>query len=230
MVIGNGMIANRFINYKNDKDILIFASGVSNSKDTIEQNFQREFELLNKTVKDNRDMVLVYFSTCSIDDVDLKNAPYVVHKIQVEKFIKENALHYYIFRVSNLAGVSNNPYTLLNYFIFNILNKHPFTVWTKARRNIIGIDDMHSIIDYFLQGRKNVNTTINIANPENYPVPNIITCIEEHLNKKALYNELERGDDYFIDISIIKPVITILNIQFKGDYLASLLKKYYHSK
>ena len=34
MVIGNGMIANRFMSYKNDEDIIIFASGVSNSKDT----------------------------------------------------------------------------------------------------------------------------------------------------------------------------------------------------
>ncbi|MEO7119531.1 MAG: hypothetical protein ABIY62_00460 [Ginsengibacter sp.] len=43
MVIGNGMIANRFISYKNNDDVIIFASGVSNSKDTIEENFLREF-------------------------------------------------------------------------------------------------------------------------------------------------------------------------------------------
>jgi hypothetical protein len=35
MVIGNGMIANRFMSYKSDRDKIIFASGVSNSKDTI---------------------------------------------------------------------------------------------------------------------------------------------------------------------------------------------------
>ena len=35
MVIGNGMIANRFMNYKDEKDKIIFASGVSNSKDKI---------------------------------------------------------------------------------------------------------------------------------------------------------------------------------------------------
>ncbi len=51
MVIGNGMIANRFFNYKNDEGKIIFASGVSNSKDTEAVNFQREFELLDKTIK-----------------------------------------------------------------------------------------------------------------------------------------------------------------------------------
>ena len=33
-----------------------------------------------------------------------------------------------------------------------------------------------------------------------------------------------------IDISVIEPVINKLNIHFNDDYLASLLKKYYHSK
>jgi nucleoside-diphosphate-sugar epimerase len=230
MVIGNGMIANRFINYKNDTGKIIFASGVSNSKDTIQQNFLREFELLDKTIKDNPAKALVYFSTCSIEDKDLQNAPYVIHKKEVESFIKKNVEQYYLFRISNLAGISNNPYTLLNYFIFNILQNHPLTIWKNAYRNIIGIDDMYSIADYILQENKFLNTTINIANPENYSVPFIINCIEEHLHKKAIRIEVDKGDNYDIDISAIESIISRLNIQFKDDYLASLLKKYYHSK
>jgi nucleoside-diphosphate-sugar epimerase len=230
MVIGNGMIAERFMNYKNDKDIIIFASGVSNSKDTIEQNFLREFKLLDQTIKDYPGNTLVYFSTCSIQDNDLASSPYVIHKKNIEEFIKQNVAGYYLFRVSNLAGVSNNPYTLLNYFIFNILRGHPLTVWKNPNRNIIGIDDMYSIAEYVLHEKKNMNTTINIANPENYPVPYIIKSIEEHLNKKAICNEIDKGDNYKIDVSLIEPVISKLNIQFNDNYFASLLKKYYHSK
>jgi nucleoside-diphosphate-sugar epimerase len=230
MVIGNGMIANRFMNYKNDEDIIIFASGVSNSKDTIAQNFQREFLLLKQTVKDHPGRTFVYFSTCSIDDEDLQNAPYVIHKTQVEKYIKEYIPNNFIFRISNLAGVSNNPYTLLNFFMFNILHQHPFTIWNKASRNIIGIDDMFDLVNYFLQENKKSNSVINIANPENYSVPFIIDTIEKHLQKKGRYHEVERGGNYDIDVSIIKPVIDQLNIQFPGNYLDLLLKKYYHSK
>lgn len=230
MVIGNGMIANRFSEYKNDEEKIIFASGVSNSKDTIEQNFLREFELLNTTIKHNPGKVLVYFSTCSIEDEELQNTPYVIHKKIIEEFIKKNVSKYYLFRVSNLAGVSNNPYTLLNYFIFNILQNHPFTVWKNAYRNIIGIDDMYSITDYILHQNIFLNTTINIANPENYSVPFIINCIENHLQKKAICIEVEKGDNYHIDISAIVPIISELNINFNDDYLDSLLKKYYHSK
>ncbi len=230
MVVGNGMIANRFMNYKNDKNNIIFAAGVSNSKDTIEQNFSREFELLNKTIKGHHDKALVYFSTCSVEDEDLQNAPYVVHKKRIEKFIQQNVEKYYLFRVSNLAGVSNNPYTLLNYFIFNILQNNVLTVWKNAYRNIIGIDDMYSIADNIIREKRFSNTIINIANHENYSVPFIINRIEEHLHKKAICNEIEKGDNYNIDISSIEPVIKKLNIHFNDDYLASLLKKYYHSK
>ncbi len=80
MVIGNGMIANRFVNYREDKDIIIFSSGVSNSKDTVEENFLREFHLLNQTIKNNPGNTIVYFSTCSIEDDDLASSPYVIHK------------------------------------------------------------------------------------------------------------------------------------------------------
>ncbi|MGH2649118.1 MAG: hypothetical protein ACRDE8_16180, partial [Ginsengibacter sp.] len=138
MVIGNGMIANRFAKYEDDNDIIIFASGVSNSKDKEHEHFSREFQLIKKTINDYPKKIFVYFSTCSVEDPDLASAPYVIHKKKVEKFIKENVGKYYLFRISNLAGTSNNPYTLLNYFIFNILNNHPLNVWANAFRNIIG--------------------------------------------------------------------------------------------
>ncbi|MEO9021283.1 MAG: hypothetical protein ABI237_16060 [Ginsengibacter sp.] len=230
MIVGSGMIANRFINYKNDKDRIIFASGVSNSKDTIEQNYLREFNLLNKTIKDYPGKTLVYFSTCSVEDEDLQNSRYVIHKKSIENFIKENTNDYYLFRISNLAGVSNNPYTLLNYFIFNILQNNTLTVWRNAYRNIIGIDDMYLIAENILEEKIFLNTTINIANPENYSVPFIIKKIEEHLQKRAICNEIEKGDNYNIDISLIEPIIKKLDIPFNDDYLALLLKKYYHSK
>lgn len=223
------MIATRFINYQDDDTKVIFASGVSNSKDTVVAHFEREIDLLKKTIRQNEEKQLVYFSTCSVEDEELKNAPYVIHKKKAEELIKDTASSYIIFRVSNLAGTSNNPYTLLNYFIINILQGNPITIWQKASRNIIGIDDMYAIANHILQ--QNIsNTTINMANPKNYSVPEIVKSIEQHFNKKAVSKNIERGDSYDINISAIIPVIKQLNIQFNDEYLSTLLKKYYHSK
>lgn len=230
MVIGNGMIATRFSAYQENSDTVIFASGVSNSKDTIEENFAREFRLLEQTLQEYPDEVLVYFSTCSVYDPDLASAPYVIHKKKTEDFIRNKAANYYLFRISNLAGTSNNPYTLLNYFIFNILGNQPLTIWKNAHRNIIGLDDMFKLIDYFLQQKINRNATINIANKDNYLVPYIMATIEEHLGKKALATAIDRGGDYKIDVSTTAPFFDLLGIRFDDQYLSSLLKKYYHSK
>jgi hypothetical protein len=41
MVIGNGTVAKVFSEYCDNGDILIFASGVSNSKEKSEANFER---------------------------------------------------------------------------------------------------------------------------------------------------------------------------------------------
>lgn len=230
MVIGNGMIANTFSSYKDDTGIVIFASGVSNSKDTNPDHYTREFSLLQKIIAENKHKTIVYFSTCSIEDIDLISSPYVIHKKNIENYIKENVENYYLFRVSNLAGISNNPFTLLNFFIFSILKEQPITVWKNAYRNIIGVEDMFAIVDHFLQEQEGINSIINIANPVNYPVGYILDCIEKHLGKKGIYNEIERGDNYSIDVTAIEPVIKKLGIQFNDEYLPSLLKKYYHSK
>ena len=63
--------------------------------------------------------------------------------------------------------------------------------------------------------KKMINTTINIANPENYSVPFIISSIEEHLHKKAICNEIEKGDNYNIDISLIEPIIQKVEYSFQ---------------
>ncbi len=230
MVIGNGMIANSFKSYAGSDQFLIFASGVSNSKEETVNNFDREFTLLKQITADNADKTLVYFSTCSIFDNELALSPYIIHKKKIEEFIREKISSYVIFRVSNLAGTSNNPYTLLNYFIFNILNNHKITIWKNAHRNIIGIDDMFSIADSVLKDKAKANTIVNIANSKNYPVRFIVEEIEKHLNKKALITSINKGNNYAIDISLIIPIITQQQIIFNEDYLHKLLKQYYHSK
>ncbi len=54
MVVGHGMIGNGFSHYKFNDEVIIFASGVSNSKDNSILNFERENDLLVATCKQYR--------------------------------------------------------------------------------------------------------------------------------------------------------------------------------
>jgi nucleoside-diphosphate-sugar epimerase len=227
MVIGNGLVAKRFELYSGDNDFLVFASGVSNSKTKNSEAYNREMKLLKDSVQKYNTQSLIYFSTCSIYDPQEKGSAYVQHKLQIEDFIQTRAKQYHIFRISNLAGISSNPNTLLNFFFSHVKNGVNFDVWTNACRNIIDVDHAYLIIDHILKNNLFPNQVINIANPVNHPVKKIITGIEIFLNIKSNYIEIDKGTCFDIDTSPIQHIIQKLGIRFDPGYLRDLLHKYY---
>lgn len=227
MVIGDGMIAKRFSNYADDKTIMVFASGVSNSSGAIHAEYQREEALLLNVLKEHADKTLVYFSTCSIYDPSLQDSLYVNHKLKMEHLIKNNAPSFFIFRVSNPVGFTGNSHTVLNYFIQHIKKQEHFTVWQYASRNLIDLDDVLKLCDHIIQNAEKRNCIINIAHPVNYPVISIIESIEKHFGKKGNYSIAEKGNSPLIDTTAIQPLFSLLHIDFNNDYLPALLQKYF---
>ncbi len=221
------MVAKKFISYEANDDFLIFASGVSNSKNTDPKAYLRESDLLKQQIEMNRGKTIVYFSTTSVDDPAENSSSYVAHKLSMEKYIAEAANQYVIFRVSNLAGKSANQNTVLNFFIHNIYHGIHFNLWLKACRNLIGLDDFYRIADYILMHNGHLNKTVNIANSENYSVAEIVSVIEQYLNKKADFEPIDRGGCFDINISETLPAINSLGINFGNNYLESILHKYY---
>lgn len=230
MVVGTGMIAKRFESYKNDDQFLIFAAGVSNSKNRIASEYDREKDQIRSSIQANHDKIFVYFSTCSLYDPEEKESPYVLHKTEVENIIRTHCSQFYIFRVSNLVGKSGNPNTVLNFFVYHILHKINFDLWSNASRNLIDIDDMYKIVNHVLQGRLYHNQVINIANPTSYRVTEIVKAIEDLWQIQANYVSISKGKPFSIDLSTVLPIIQKLNIDFGKNYLVNLLEKYYRDK
>jgi len=230
MVVGKGMIAKRFGSYETDEQFLIFASGVSNSKNRIVAAYNREKELLKSSLNDNSEKTLVYFSTCSVYDPEEKESPYIVHKREVENIIRTHCRQFYIFRVSNLVGRSDNPNTVLNFFVYHIVNKINFDLWTNTSRNLIDVDDMYKIVDHILKQGLYPSQVVNIANVLNYGVPEIVKTIEDLWHTQANYVSIPKGQPFSIDLSLTLPIIRKLDIHFAKDYLVKLLEKYYRNK
>jgi len=227
MVVGNGMIANIFKSYQTSDSIVIFASGVSDSTHSPTDAFEREKKLLTKTINEQSDKLLVYFSTCSIYDHSMAHSAYVKHKKEMEELIIAQQPHYLVFRLSNPVGKTSNTHTVVNYFIKNILEKRPFEVWKYASRNIIDIDDMYMVCNEILLHHLFSNTIINIANPHNYPVSYIVETIEQHFKTDGNYTLTAKGDGPHIDITQVEPLFRKFNINFDQDYLSKLFQKYF---
>ncbi len=225
MLIGNGLIANSFKSYLEDKNIVIFASGVSNSNEIDIHNFEREEELLNDTLLKYSDLLIVYFSSCSLEDMELKNTPYHKHKLKMETLIQQHS-NYLIFRIPQIVGNGGNKNSIVNFLVENIKNNKKFDIWKNAIRNLIDIEDIFLIVDFIIRNKIYKNDIINIASSKNIKIIELVQIIEKILNQKANYNLVDKGYSYSIDISKIESIIDDLNINFNNDYFIKLIKKY----
>ncbi|WEK34145.1 MAG: hypothetical protein P0Y53_16780 [Candidatus Pseudobacter hemicellulosilyticus] len=229
MVIGNGLVAGSFGAYAHQDQFLVFASGVSNSKSGAAADYEREKALLLEQLKAYPDKVLVYFSTTSVDDPDLAHTDYVQHKLRMEALIAKEAASYQVFRLSNLAGRSANPNTILNYFYRHISEGLTFVLWQQSERNIIDVADVYRVADHLLQQGLFRNQVVNIANTSSYPVGYIVERIEAACGRKGVYTAVDKGARVHIDTSRLQRVYQELGIQFGPGYLDRILEKYYVS-
>ena len=142
MVIGNGLMARAFESYQANNNVVIFASGVSNSTTNNFLEYNREFNLLKDIVTKYAHCTIVYFSTLSVLDNSVKNNYYVQHKLQMELYIAQHAGRYLIFRISNVVGITSNRHTIINYLVTAVLTNSPLEIWQKAQRNIIKVKDV----------------------------------------------------------------------------------------
>lgn len=135
MILGHGDLAS-VLKEIDRSDLLFFASGVSNSKETRESEYDREINILSKQVNSNPH--IVYFSSLAVFDSD---TVYIRHKRKMEHLIKKFFSNYAIIRIGNITWGSN-PHTLINYLKAHkdapiqdvyryIVDKDEFLYWVK---------------------------------------------------------------------------------------------------
>jgi thymidylate synthase ThyX len=229
VIIGNGMIAQQFAKgFANDQRTLIFASGVSDSSTTDQEYFTREEQLLEKSFKEHLQKTLIYFSTCSIFDPTLQDAAYILHKKKMERLISSRWPSYLICRTTNIVGNTGNPHTLINFMYHRICSGATVEIWKHAKRNILDVEDLYTLVSGLLVRMAGSSLSINIFNPSWYSMPQIIETIEKHLRTRAICQYIDKGSAFDIpDEHHIGLLFEKLGIAFPPDYFSELLKKYY---
>ena len=140
MVVGNGSIAKLFIDeFKNNSDIVIFASGVSDSNEKRDNQFIREKELLVKTISEFPNSKLVYFSSIFSNYVD---NDYYRHKKNTEDFIKDNVSNYLIIRLPQVISNTGNQNNLVNFFINSIKQHKKVKIQKHTKRALVDVEDV----------------------------------------------------------------------------------------
>lgn len=224
MIIGRGLIASALQEFTTSNNLLMFASGVSDSTETDHYAFRREAKLVEQAIREHPGRLLVYFSTYSIEDDSLKMRPYTLHKLAMEQLITGTSDNFLICRLSNIVGLGGNKRTIFNFLFQNILHQRPITVWKNATRNLLDVDDMKAVLRYLIaQGRR--NATVNIANPNSYSVTDIIERIERQLGRKLVGRYINRGRAVSINIDDTIDAINALDRDFSIAYVDRLVRK-----
>lgn len=220
MVVGNGLLANKFNNdfYNN---YVVFASGVSNSTTIDTSLFEREKSLLIETLSDIN-LPILYFSTISL--LTMKN-PYFEHKKNMERIIQNSGKDYYIFRLPQVIGDIGNPNNIINFFKNKISNNQKFDIWGNSERSIIDVDDV-LLISTNIINNFDINKIYNVAGIEFKSIREIIEILENILSKKSNYSiienisEITKENSNEVNISISKLSLGT------SDYTKNILEKY----
>ncbi|AZA87214.1 hypothetical protein EG349_10645 [Chryseobacterium shandongense] len=96
-------------------------------------------------------------------------------------------------------GRGGNPNTLINFLKNSILSGNKLMLHNNARRILIGTEDIALFISRYMKNFN--NKTINLAYPYQYSLYEILSQMENYLNKKAVYETVEEGSSYTIEFN-----------------------------
>jgi len=220
MIIGNGLIAKSFKKKKNYfKNVIIFASGVSNSKNKNLKEFKREEKLVKKLLKKKKK--IIYFS--SLDIFRRIKTPYICHKINLEKLLikEKNVL---IVRLPQLIGNSKNNYTLFNYLKQNLKKNKKIIIYKNFYRNFVHVEDVVKSIKKLKLKTCEFNK-LNIFNKKSIKIGEILNFFKKHkIIKNKIFKFNYNQDLHYYKMSkFYKDKYIEIN---KKNYYPKLFKKY----
>ena len=227
MIVGKGMLATAFApRFGATRDVIIFASGVSNSSETRAAEFARERALLAEALASHAAR-FVYFGSCGASTPNEELTPYIRHKRRMESLVLSTPGGL-VLRMPQVVGRTRNPHTLTNFLRDRIVSGEHFTVWKNAERNLVDVDDVLAIggalaADFTLD----VSAPISIAAKVSMPMPEIVGMFERVLGKSANCTTVCRGAALPVDVSTAVAVGSRLGIDLGPGYIESVVCKYY---
>lgn len=228
MILGKGLIGTALQKVDRD-DVLFCASGVSNLYGHIAAQRLREEQLLRDHILQHPDKIIVYFSSYSINDTDdAKNTPYLLHKRAMEELVKARAEKFLIVRTSNVVGRHGQPGNLTNFIYHHLVNEIPFDVWTETNRNLIDVEHLVLMADYYIKEHA-VDKTVFIVNPIDTLIEEVVFIFEKLLKKKANYRLVGKGEYYLSDKTFATEAFAALHID-ENNYVERLVQKYFLSR
>lgn len=226
MIHGSGLLASAFSrHFHADEPICVFARGVSNSSELDTSSFRREELLLHEALAESPR--LLYFSSCALINPASSDTPYLDHKRRMERLVLDTSHDNVVLRLPQVVGRTSNPNTLTNFLNDRIRSGEAFSVWARAERNLIDVEDIARIATEIV--RETRGRVESVASPHSLPMPEIIALFEKVLGKRAIYSLEDRGDPLPIENEACMYHAAQIGLDLGNNYPEQVIRKYYGS-
>ena len=226
MIVGKGLLARAFEpQFGATSNVVVFASGVSNSLETRVDEFKREELLLRRLLGQGAEL-FIYFGSCGAIASESELTPYMRHKRNMESLVL-SAPHGLVLRLPQVVGRTENLHTLTNFLRDRIVSGEHFIVWAHAERNLIDIDDIVSIVVRLATAPFPVASAISIAASRSLLMPEIVEIFERVLGKPANCSYVPKGSPMVIDTALVENLCIQMGIDLGEGYIERLIHKYY---
>ena len=220
MIVGNGLIAKSFSIFREDSNIIIFASGVSNSKSTEISEFERERNLILSQDKNKK---IIYFSTYSISDGSLNNE-YILHKLDMEYLVENNFEDWLILRLPTIVGYGGNNNNFFNYISNRLKKNLPITIYENTYRSLLDVDDLLPLTKNIIYNVSNQKIDVSLDNQT------LVTdIVKEMLIISDSKSEIIKSNcsiNSLVDNTQFKSICDVFDDINKPNYNYQLIKKY----
>jgi nucleoside-diphosphate-sugar epimerase len=221
-IYGHGLIAKSFKKSVKFNNAVIFASGVSNSQELNNNQFEKELLILNEALIQNPNKIFIYFSTISAYSKSL--SPYIAHKLSIEKLISSTADRYLILRLPQVVGDVKNS-TLVAFFVDRILKRQDIVLQKNAMRYLVDVEDVVRIVDIVVSSvNKNMIIDLIPKNPVN--VIKIVDKVGHILNLEPKILLVDYGESYKASSAFLDKILPPSDIIFNELYWKLVLEKY----
>jgi nucleoside-diphosphate-sugar epimerase len=132
-----------------------------------------------------------------------------------------------VMRLPQVVGRTQNPHTLTNFLRDRIVAGVSFSVWGRAERNLIDIDDICSIATVLIEEGPQEPSIVSIAAATSTPMPEIVAIFERVLGRRANCTIEDKGHPLTIDSRRATVVAARLGIDLGAGYAERLIQKYY---
>jgi nucleoside-diphosphate-sugar epimerase len=239
-IVGRGFLARNLERLAGaHPDVVVIAAGVSSTSCVDDAEFQREAQLVYRTIRrclrDGRRLLLFSSASAAMyaspgcpgreDGPVFPSSMYGRHKLAMERALELSGVDYLVLRLTHIIGAHQRIHQLLPGLVAQLLFGE-VTVHRGAHRDLVAADDFVAIVDALLANGIR-RTVVNVGCGAAASAEDIVGHLQDRLGVSATWHCVDRPSHYPVDISRLTGLVpAVADMGFGQDYFRRVLDRY----